>query len=405
MAYENIRLKEPNLTVVDGYYYMMDNDTDSLIVKTDDGTQAFSYPLDTTLGGNNVVSMEHDGRNFWSLEDGTGTIKRWCLDNYVCKLRNTYNTGYTGSDAFTVEHYHLEFTGTESAGQTNLSCRHVTHNSVDLTTVVDVGDTLYLGPNSAGESEERTVTGVAADNIDVNPAIDYDYVADDPISSYRYVWVFDDAGGGKLHKYDPYTTTTVSSTLGGEYASVDAATFYDMYDITERTDWADAICYVRTTNLLFTDPSDLINFGSLAMDNVEDDQSTVIDLHDISIDGTNIYRLQLKATYYGVTYVFADSTYNYQLSTTIPFITSISLAAEPAILPANGVNSSAITAIVKDQFNGPISSKNVYFTDDDPVGFITASPISTNANGVAQTAYKAGTTAREVKLTATAEQT
>ncbi|GAG89303.1 unnamed protein product, partial [marine sediment metagenome] len=45
MAYENIRLKEPNFTVVDGYYYMMDNDTDSLIVKTDDGTQAYSYPL------------------------------------------------------------------------------------------------------------------------------------------------------------------------------------------------------------------------------------------------------------------------------------------------------------------------------------------------------------------------
>ena len=397
MAYENIRFKEPNITMVDGYYYMMDNDTDSLIVKTDDGTQSYSYPLDSTLGGANVCSLEHDGRNFWSLEAGTGNIKRWYIDNYVCKLRETFNTGYTGSSAFTVEHCHIAFSGDESAGQTILS--------VNDSSDVHNGDTVFIGPNAAGQSEERTVAGTGANTITVNPAIDNDYLTGDPISSYHRVWIFDDAAGGKLHEYDPYTPTTVSSTLGGEYYGVQAATFFDMYDLTYRPTWDQAICYVKTTNLLFTNPDDLTNFGSLSMDNVEDDLSTVIAIYDLTMDGTNIYRLQLKATYYGTTYTFTDSTYNYQLSTTTPFITSISLAAEPAILPANGVNTSTVTAIVKDQFNQPIGSKSVAFTDDDANGFIVTTPVNTNANGVAVTTYKAGTTANEVKVTATAQQT
>jgi len=61
-------------------------------------------------------------------------------------------------------------------------------------------------------------------------------------------------------------------------------------------------------------------------------------------------------------------------------------------------------AIVKDQFNLPIASRLVYFTDDDANGFIITSPVSTDANGEATTSYKAGTTANEVKITATAQQ-
>ena len=37
MAYENIKLRKRNVAVVDGYFYMMDEDVDALIVKTDDG--------------------------------------------------------------------------------------------------------------------------------------------------------------------------------------------------------------------------------------------------------------------------------------------------------------------------------------------------------------------------------
>ncbi len=62
MSYENIRLLKQNFTMVDGYFFMMNEDVDALIVKTDDGTQAFSYPLDTTIS-NPIICMEYDGMN------------------------------------------------------------------------------------------------------------------------------------------------------------------------------------------------------------------------------------------------------------------------------------------------------------------------------------------------------
>ena len=68
MAYENIRLRKPNVVMIDGYFFMMDEDTDSLILKTDDGTVAFSYPLDTTIT-NIIISLEYDGYNIWSMEN------------------------------------------------------------------------------------------------------------------------------------------------------------------------------------------------------------------------------------------------------------------------------------------------------------------------------------------------
>lgn len=407
MAYENIRLRKQNFVMVDGYFYMMDEDTDSLIVKTDDGSQAYSYPLDTTIT-NQIISLEHDGRNFWSLEDsGTNNmrIRRWYIDNYVCKLRSTFNLVETGShkyqsSAFTVEHYHIEFSGDEAAGQSNLS---ITDGSK-----LSSGMTITLGPNSSGQMEECSVNSAGADWVIINGTTSYAYQTNDPICFYKKIWLFNDFDGlsgssGALYEINAYTGSYISKTAGGAYQDIKACTFYDMSAVA--LGWDNAICYVKTTNMIFLDPDDLNDsFGSLSMDNVEDDQATVIALYDLSIEGSNIYRLQRKATYYGSTYTFADNTYNYQLSTIEAFITSISLAADPAILPANGVNTSAITAIVKDQFNLPISSRSVYFTDDDPVGQILSSPVSTNAAGVATTTYKAGTAAREVKITATAQQ-
>ena len=128
MGYENITLRKPNVTMIDGYFYTFDEDQDALVVKTDDGTQAFTYPLSTTIAaGKTVKSLEHDGRNFWTLQDGSTTnsllIRRWYIDNYVCKLREEFTlaSGINNfkSDAFTVEHYHVHFAGGGGACRRN----------------------------------------------------------------------------------------------------------------------------------------------------------------------------------------------------------------------------------------------------------------------------------------------
>ena len=414
MSFENITLRRQNLVMVDGYFYMIDEDQDSLIVKTDDGTFAYSYPLDTTIT-NQVISLEHDGHNFWSLENPGSDIviiRRWNIENYVLQLRDTFTKNPDAShkwdsQALVVQHYHLTFSGDEPPDSSNLSV--TTDDKFSLTTELSSGMTVFLGPNSSGQSEEASVNSVGVDYININGTTTYSYAATDPISFYNRLWLFNDYDGvdnttGALYKLNAYTGSYQSKTAGGEYQNVDACTFFDVNEV--YGSGSNAICYIKTTNMIFLDPNDLTDsFGSMTMDNVESNQATVIPIYDVTMEGVNVYRLQLKATYYGTTYTFSGGTYNYQLSTLQSFITSISLRVNPAILPANGVNTSTITAIVKDQFNLPVVAKLVYFTDDDPTGNISGTnPANTEADGVATTTYTAGTSAREVKITATAQQ-
>jgi hypothetical protein len=418
MAYENIRLRKQNLTVIDGYFWTFDEDVDSLIVKTDDGTTAFSYPLDNTLS-NPIKSLEYDGRNFWTLETaGTNslTIKRWYLKNYVCVLRNTFNlvagaSHNFNSNAFTVEHYHTQFRTDEDVHQNVLNIQDGSR--------IESGYTIVLGPNDDGIVEEFSVASATSNTVNINGYTDYAYKANDPISFYKNIWLFNNFNGtdgstGALYKIDAYTGSVVSKLAGGTYKDVLACTFFDVPNYvfvpsTENppptTPKFNSIAYTKGTNMIFLNPEDLNNSnGSMTMDNIEDNQATTIPIYDIAIEGTNVYRLQLKATYYGNTYEFDDDTYNHQLSTLNSFITSISLRAEPAILPANPSNNSTITAIVRDQFNLPVKQRSVYFTDDDPNGSILATNVTTNDDGIAVTTYRAGTSAREVRITATAQQ-
>lgn len=415
MAYENVRIRKGNFTIVNGYYWTIDEDTDSLIVKTDDGTFAFSYPLDTTIS-QTVKCMEYDGRNIWTLRataTNQVTIDRWYINNYVCTLRGSFtfvpNASHNFSvDTFAVEHYHVKFSSNESAGQSILS--------ISDGSKMASGYTIVLGPNSLGQFEERTVSSATPDSVQINGSTTYSYNEGDPITFYRRLWLFNNYNGvdnstGALYEVDAYTGAVINKTPGGAFKDILASTFYGIprhvFDKTVGTSVTEprynSICYIKGSNLIFLDPSNVTNsFSSMLMDNIESTQTTIIPIYDLTIEGTNVYRLQMKATYYGVTTSW--STYNYQLSSLNSFITSISLRADPAILPANGANPSTITAIVKDQFNLPVQARQVFFTDDDTVGQITASPVNTDSNGVATTTYIAGTTAREVRVTATAQQ-
>lgn len=442
MAYENIVLRKRNMTMVDGYFYSIDEDQDALIVKTDDGTQAYSYPLDTTLT-QAITCLEYDGRNFWSLENpgaSTVAIRRWYIDNYVLKQRDMFvlssgvtNALYIGmgtqyvssshrfdANTMSIEHYHIKFSATEYAGSSELSVTtdvsYTTTGSGTITTPAFTlpdrlasGMTVTFGPNRYGQVEEQSVNSVGTDFININGAIVYDYEAGDPISFYTKIWLFNNYDGliyttGALYQINAYTGSYIYPHYpGGAYKDIQAATFFDMTPTFNTP--ANSICYIKATNLIFLDPLNFgVSYGSMTVDNLESNQSTVIPIYALTIEGKNVYRLQLKATYYGTTYTYANGNYSYQLSTLQPFITSISLRANPAIVPANGVNQSTITAIVKDQFNNPIAAKPVTFTDDDPNGAILTATDSTDGYGVATTQYKAGTTAREVKITATAQQ-
>ena len=427
MAGENIKLSttyQPNVTVHQGYFFTFDYGQDNLLQKTDDGNTAFSYPFDVLLTGA-VYDAQFDGVYFWSEENSnygspstpaTVTIKRWKIENYVCKLQQTFVYTSDGSNSYNssaigIEHYHTTLSAPVTSGATTIYLDKYSDNStlMNFTTTSGANLILHLGPNSNAEEEDVTISGTSVSGVVLSTPVQYDYDQDDVVNFYTYLWVFNNFNGidsstGSLYKFDAYTGAYITKYASGAYKDVKAATFYNVNSFAEYGD-VDTLCYVKGTNTLFINVgaagATLPYYGSMVMDNISSDSVTVLVVYSLAMDDQNIYRLQIRQD--GASGDWG--TYNYQLSTLDAFVTSISLGSYPATIAANAISTSDVVAVVKDQFLQPIPSRLVNFTDDDPVGFIVTTPVSTNSQGVAQTSYRSGTSAREVKVTATVEQT
>jgi hypothetical protein len=426
MATENIKLiksQQDNFTVDQGYFYTFDHDQDSLLQKTDDGNTAFSYPFDTLMANTAadvVKSAEFDGVYFWSLQNKSDrvSIKRWKIDNYVCKLQQTFD--YLDSDpnntydsqAFSVAHYHTQLSTAVASGVGTIYFDDYWDDTtlMNFTTTSGDGLTLHLGPNSNGEEEDVEVTGTVASGVTISGTTQYAYAENDSVNFYTYLWVFNNYNGnssatGALYKFDAYTGDYITKYAGGAYKDITAATFYNV-DSFASYGSVDTLAYVKGTNTLFINVGaagvSLPYYGSMVMENIKLDEATVIPIYDICMDDQNVYRLQDIPDGTNTTW----STYSYLLSSLDAFVTSISLAAYPAIIAANTVATTDIIAIVKDQFLQPIVGRAVNFTEDDPVGSISGgTPKNTDGDGRAATIYTSGNTAREVKITAVVEQT
>lgn len=429
MASENIKLSktnQANFTAHNGYFYTFDHAQDNLLQKTDDGNTSFSYPYDTLMS-NLVNSAEFDGVYFWSLEDPGGgdnvTIRRWLIDNYVCKLQQTFSYVAGGghnydSQAFSIEHYHTTFSSPTSSGATTLPMTEYSdHPSIQFTTTGGDPLTLHLGPNSNDEEEDvyvvTAISGVVTISGATGPGTQYSYAGGNPIQYYTHIWMFNNYDGvssatGALYKFDAYTGEYITRYASGAYKDIKAATFYKVDSFSALYGVIDTLCYIKTTNLLFINTGQagatLPYYGSMVMENIKLDKSTVIDVYDITMDDQNIYRLQEIPDGTNTTW----SYYSYLLSSLDSFVTSISLAAYPAMIAANLTSTSEITAYVRDQFWQPITSKNVTYSVDgaDGAHFDGAdpNPDSTDSNGKSNITLISGNTAREVKVTAVVEQ-
>lgn len=422
MANENLRLRKRNFAVYQGYFFTFDDDQDNLLQKTDDGNTAFSYPLDTLMSYP-ALNAEFDGVYFWSMVDPTGlnmTIYRWKIDNYICKRQQTFT--FTGggshsydSRAFSVSHYHDTLASGITASGTTIYMN--TYGSSDLrnfTTTSGVKLTLHLGPNSTGYEEDVIVNTTISGGVTIASGTLYGYAQNDPLHFYTYIWMFNNYNGtdsstGALYKFDAYTGDYITKYAGGAYKDIDAATFYRVSSFASYGT-VDTLCFVKGTNTLFVniDSPTLAYYGSMVMSNVQSDLATVITVYDLTMDSQNVYRLQLKPDGTATTWTY----YSYLLSSLNSFVTSISLAAYPAVIAANTVSTASLIAIVKDQFLQPVTARLVTFSDDDTVGYVTYTGApgggvtdTTDSTGAAHMYYRSGNTAREVRITAVAEQT
>jgi hypothetical protein len=81
--------------------------------------------------------------------------------------------------------------------------------------------------------------------------------------------------------------------------------------------------------------------------------------------------------------------------------TSITLTAERTSLPADGTNTTIITATVRDADGQAMPNQTVTFMTT--LGIITPVTVTTNANGQATTTFHSGTTSGRATVTATVE--
>jgi len=418
MANDNLNFRKPHMTFVDGYFYMFDDDTDMLLQKTDDGVTSFSFPFDTLMS-NTVDSIEHDGVNFWSMEDGsaddTKVIRRWALDNYACKLQSTVtlsNPAHTfSSDTFSVEHYHCTISGGYSEGDTIITVDVDT----ELPGLLQSGMAMTIGPNTAGRQETINIQHVAGKVITLADPLEYSYINGDSFQFYNYLWMFNNAHGtntstGALYKINAYSGSVIATYPGGVYKGVKAATFSEITHFTE-LGAVNSLMYVKASNLLFINinSASLDYYGSMAMDTIKDDEVSIITVYDLAVYNKNVYRLQRFATYYGATEGWA--TYNYQAATFNSMVASIGMVASPNIIAANGTSVSEIIASVRDQFAQPIDGRLVYFAvDSENDGAIVDGQeiVNTGSGGMsagkAQTTYRAGEVAELVRILARVDQ-
>jgi len=166
----------------------------------------------------------------------------------------------------------------------------------------------------------------------------------------------------------------------------------------------DDLVYNSGKVMYFTD--DVPYYGIMGIDNIRVDQITIIPIYNVSVRNQTLYRLQDEATYYGTNNDWG-ARYNYQVSPIRSFVDSITVAASPVILPANGYNISGITAVVTDQYGEGVRYKPVFLTDDDPDGYILTNPAYTDiffGTGAATTSYRSGVIVHLVTIEGTATQ-
>lgn len=473
MVRENIRFQEGNFTSDGVYFYSMLDGSQVLQQKVDDGSIAFTYPLDTAVGGN-IEELQWDGVNFWSIEDsGTGfSVRKWGIQAFVCKQQqkidfNNDATHTYDSDAFALEHYRLTVGINDNGGggyTTGLTDINISDNSMiepgDVLTFVrtDTSAAQRVGTSFVEQGTVQTTISGSTTQVRLTAAMSGDPHGDgkgfrgpdvtpsssepptpDKVYLTKYIWVANanapsNPGTPAIYKARASNGSNIIQFSGTQYDSVQALAFYTKYtqgtfdpggsreekyndEVTVDGDEGGRQTYLlvaRGSSLLFFNTDTNIIDRSMVMNNIKVDTINIWDVFDMEVLGVEpnivLFRLQLGTTYKNPSLVLTDtawSEYNYEKQLLRRVVNSISVGANPSIIPADGNSTSAITAVLRDQYNDLApSGKTVNWSDDSggPGGGagqgLFNSTSATDAFGEAENTYKAGTTEQDVKITA-----
>lgn len=348
MVRENVRFQEGNFTGDDTYYYSMLDGSQVLQQKVDDGTVAFSFPLDTAVAGN-ITELEWDGVHFWSMENRSGadgvTIRKWGISSFICTQQQKFEfidgaTHTYDSTAFALEYYRLTVGINDNGGggyTTGLQDINVSDNSMlepgDVLTFVRrytsaaqrvgtafVEQGIVLNTISGSDTQVRLTAVMAGDPHSDGkgfrgPDVDIDLLGGthpptpDEVFVTKNIWMANDNSPGSpgtaaLYKIRATNGSNLVQFSGTQYTGVGGAAYYNKMvtgiglddannTLYNKTVTVDATAGGRQTYLLLARNSVLLFFNvstnvvdrSLVMNNIKVDTISTWPVFDMWVGG------------------------------------------------------------------------------------------------------------------------
>jgi len=386
-SYENYVIKENGLIIYqENYVTPMNLYTDkvsSIVIKRTDHKTQF------IINGNIIfMSESFTDKNINKLEFYINKLAGY--DGIIgfdkVSIDGDYGNYLFEPETFALEYYNTGFKNKTDSGTSKIPL-------IDpYTGIIESGDTLILGPNKDGFSEEVTVSGYLGNNVYGLPFFTfYDYEVGDLICLYKHIWLFNNYTTteyiGALYKIHACTAEIKTWYSGNNFSDISACTIEEISEI-KQIGVKNCLMYVSATTIKFLDVyNPLTTYCTMLIDNFFG--AEIFKVYDLCVSNGTIYRLQLKTNYFGTMYT--ETTYNYQCSPIKNFIETVLLSVDPLILPNTGVNKAIVRCSSQDQYGYPSEGASALFFEDSPTGYMGLNNYNLDINGNVETFYMSGT--------------
>lgn len=388
----NVEFQHPNFahSQTENAFYSFDHENALLLQKAPDGTLQSTYPVVTSLGSEDfnkeIVACSITGVRFefddmsgnahlWTLEKNNfgAKIRRFGIQNGICRYQTTTKSGLgTRTDEWVLEEdasndYDVDAISVEYQNTYLPFDLAKGATSTFLNSVVDLtqGSRLVLGPsfnaNYTGKVEELIVSSVnpATKQVFFETPTKYAYNSLTEAVYHTKILVFNNYGAfaqpgvGSLYILSAATGQRSGISSGGQYINVQSAA-YD--PVSRRT------IYARGNQLMHYNSSTHTYSRSMVMNNTEEDLNGFLQVHDLALSSTTIYRLQHRAFDDDNGLVFQYSgpgIYNYVTTPLLPVVMNAAVHPDRINIFGDGFDKVFIKVMVHDQDGSPVPNTQV----------------------------------------------
>lgn len=411
---ENVHFKYPNFCLgpIAGTFCSINQDdaTTILRIKTSAGSLVADYSLSSNIV-NDLIHLEYTGPSditavmdeltFFTVEKVSSSrciIKRWEARPSSSQLnlksqiiKQTSGLYYYDLNAAAVEYYERTFSLHNPGGQDYLN--------INSASRITSGTRLFLGPSNDADNEGAgefvTVSYRSGTTIYLTSDIVYQYVIGDQITFYTDVYLLSNLGvGGDSSRGTLFKIDADSGSVG----DINTDKVYQNINTSRWCSLTQTIASISNNNILFINPyASYSNWKSMFLNNIEDNNTTLITNYDVLFEDYSVYLLANKRTTRdddgNRTTENWGSWYNYVQNTLLPYSNSIEIYADKCTMIGQN-DTTTIYAKVVDQFGVGLSGKTVNFyieSGDFAAEFTpTNGQVTTDINGDASVGYTSG---------------